>query len=324
VDRLKIFSGSANPTLTEAICRYIGIDVSPLETGRFPDGETKIKIQVDVRGDDCFVVQSTCHPANENLMELLIIIDALSRASAARITAVIPYYGYARQDRKHEGRVPITAKLVANLLVTAGVDRVICVDLHASQIQGFFDIPMDHLIAAPLIMSRIMKLKLERPILMSPDPGSIKRATAFALALNTEVALIDKRRVSDDVVERGYVVGDLKGKDAIIVDDMISTGGSLCQAIYAARDYGARTVTAAATHAVFCGQARKRLLEAAPEELIVTDTVPVDPRSVDGVNLTVLSIASLIGEAVRRIHFNQSVSAIFKESQGNLFEDAIL
>ncbi|MBN1808726.1 MAG: ribose-phosphate pyrophosphokinase [Planctomycetes bacterium] len=320
MDRLKIFSGSAHPRLTEAICRYIGLDVASIEIGRFPDGETKIKVHADVRGDDCFVIQPTSFPANENLMELLIIIDALSRASAARITAVIPYYGYARQDRKHEGRVPITAKLVANLLVTAGVDRLICVDLHASQIQGFFDIPVDHLITSPLLLSRIKELGLDRIVVMSPDPGSIKRASAIAIALGTELALVDKRRISDDVVEKGYIVGDLDGKDAIIVDDMISTGGSLAQAIASARDHGARSVTAAATHAVFCGPAHQRLLQAAPDEVIVTDTVPVDPSFVEGVKLTVLSTASLIGEAIRRIHFNQSVSAIFREFQGSLFD----
>ena len=320
MDRLKIFSGSAHPDLAQAICRYIGVDLAPIETGRFPDGETKVKIIADVRGDDCFVIQPTCRPVNENLMELLIIVDALHRASASRITAVIPYYGYARQDRKYEGRVPITSKLEANLLVTAGVDRVISIDLHAAQIQGFFDIPVDHLIAAPLLLARIKSMQLERPVVMSPDPGSIKRAASFAKVLGTELALIDKRRTGDDSVVRGYVVGDLKDKDAIIVDDMITTGGSIKQAIEVAREYGARTITAAVTHPVFCGPCYKRLLEANPKELIVTNTIPVDPAAYEGVNLTVLSTASLIGEAIRRIHFNQSVSAMFKEIQGNLFE----
>lgn len=320
MDRLKIFSGSAHPELAQTICRYIGVDPAPIEVGRFPDSETKVKVLVDVRGDDCFVVQPACRPVNENLLELLIIIDALHRASADRITAVIPYYGYARQDRKYEGRVPITSKLVANLLVAAGVDRLICVDLHAPQIQGFFDIPLDHLVAAPLLLSRIKALNLERPVVMSPDPGSLKRATPFAKVLGTELALIDKRRTGDESVSRGYVVGDLKDKDAVIVDDMITTGGSIKQAIDAARQYGARTVTVAVTHPVFCGPAHQRLLEAAPNEVIVTNTIPVDPANFEGVNLTVLSTASLIGEAIRRIHFNQSVSAIFREIQGNLFE----
>jgi len=320
VERLKIFTGTAHPALAQAICRYIGVELAEAEISRFPDGETKVKVGADVRGDDCFVIQPTSRPVNENLMELLIIIDALHRASAGRITAVIPYYGYARQDRKYEGRVPITSKLVANLLVTAGVDRVICVDLHASQIQGFFDIPVDHLIAGPLLLSRIKAKDLKKPIVMSPDPGSIKRAAALAKVLGTELALIDKRRVDDNTVMRGYVIGDLQGKDAVIVDDMITTGGSIKQAVLAAREYGARTVTAAATHAVFCGPIRERLLEAAPDEVIVTNTIPVDADVLEGVNLTVLSTASLLGEAIRRIHFNQSVSAIFREFQGNLFD----
>lgn len=318
MDRLKIFAGSAHPELAEAIARYVGVEPSPVELGRFPDGETRVRVRCDVRGDDCYLVQPTCRPVNENLMELLIIIDALKRASAERITAVVPYYGYARQDRKHEGRVPITAKLVANMLVTAGAGRVLAVDLHASQLQGFFDIPVDHIPAEPILLERLLRLNVERPVVMSPDPGSIKLANSMARRLKADLALVDKRRVSDLVVEHKFVVGEIKNRQVIVMDDMISTGGSMAQAIKAAWEHGASKVVAAATHPVFAGDWRKRLLDAQPTEVIVTDTIPVDAAGSGGLPLTVLTVAPLLGEVLKRIHFNQSVSAVLQEYTARL------
>lgn len=318
MDRLKIFPGSAHPDLADAICQYVGVEPCKIESGRFPDGETRVRILADIRGDDCFVVQPTCRPVNENLMELLIIIDALKRASAGRITAVIPYYGYARQDRKHEGRVPITAKLVANLLITAGVDRVLAMDLHASQIQGFFDIPVDHIPAEPILLERIMRLKLERPVVMSPDPGSIKLADSMARKLKGEMALVDKRRISDLEVQHDYVVGEVKGRDVIVLDDMITTGGSIAQAMKAAWERGAKSVFAVATHAIFAGPVIERLTAAKPNEIIVTDTVPVDEKMMGKLPLAVLTVSPLLGEVIKRIYYNQSVSAVLKEYAARL------
>lgn len=322
MDRLKIFPGSAHPELAEAICQYIGVEPSPIEIGRFPDGETKVRIRADARGDDCFVVQPTYRPVNENLMELLIIIDALKRASAGRITAVIPYYGYARQDRKHEGRVPITAKLVADLLTTAGVNRVVAMDLHASQIQGFFDIPLDHIPAEAILLERLVRLGLERPVVMSPDPGSIKLANSMARNLRASLALIDKRRVSDTEVEHHYIVGEMEDRDVVVIDDMIATGGSMAQAIKAARESKARSVHVAVTHAVFAGPVHERLRDAAPDEVIVTDTVPVNMDQMRDVNLTVLTVSPLLGEVIKRIHYNQSVSAVLSEYKARNFQQA--
>jgi ribose-phosphate pyrophosphokinase len=269
-----------------------------------------VRILDDVRGLEAFVVQSLSRPVNESLMELLVMIDALRRASAKRICAVVPYYAYARQDRKHAGRVPITAKLVANLLTAAGAERVLAMDLHATQIQGFFDIPLDHLYAAPVISDYLRQKGLDRPVLMSPDIGSIKRADGFARRLGGELAVVEKRRLGESEVETGHVIGDIQDRDVIIVDDMISTAGSISEAIRTAREHGARTVTAAATHGVLVGPARDRLREAGPDEVIVTDTLPlaVEP---EGLPLTVLSVARLLGEAVTRIHRNKSVSLLF-------------
>lgn len=307
---MRIFSGSAHPELTRAICRYLGSDQGRMELDRFPDTETKVRILDDVRGLEAFVVQSLCRPVNESVMELLVIVDALRRASAASICAVLPYFAYARQDRKHAGRVPITAKLVANLLATSGVDRVLTMDLHATQIQGFFDIPVDHLFAAPVHIEYLRSKGLHQPVVMSPDIGSIKMADSFARALGGDLAVVEKRRIGDDEVEQGYVIGEIAGRDVVIVDDMISTAGSISQAIVTARECGARRVIALATHGVLVGKAKARLREAAPDEVVVTDTIPLREMPA-GINLTVLSVAKLLGEAVTRIHRKKSVSELF-------------
>ncbi len=308
---MRILTGNANPALARAICEYLKVDLGRCEVGRFPDGETKVRILDDVRGSDVFVVQPTCPPANEHLMELLIVVDAARRASARRVTAVVPYYGYARQDRKHQGRVPITAKLVANQLATAGCDRVLCMDLHATQIQGFFDIPMDHLYAAPVLMEHVHKRGFERPVIMSPDIGSLKMADAIAQRLNGELAVVEKRRVSDVDIQTGHVIGDVKNRPVVIVDDMIASAGSMAGAIRVARENGASDVLALATHGLFVGPAFERLREAGPDEVIVTDTVPQRPDVAEDIPLTVLSVADLLGEAISRIHRGKSVSLLF-------------
>jgi len=288
------------------------VPLTSAEVARFPDGETKVRILEDVRGRDVFVIQPTCPPQNENLMELLIMIDALRRASADRVTAVIPYYGYARQDRKHEGRVPITAKLVANLITTAGANRVLTMDLHATQIQGFFDIPLDHLYGTPVLAAHIRGRMTTDVVAVAPDPGSIKLANAFAKRLGAGLALVEKRRISDSEVVAGNVVGDIEGKNVVIVDDMISTGGSMAEAIKMAKKFGANKVIAAATHAVFLDGTIERLAAASPDELVVTDTIPLrgDPARA-GLTFEVLTVAPLLGEAIKRIHFNESVSSLF-------------
>ena len=312
MDKMRLVTGSAHPELARAISRYLSQPLTETEVGHFPDGETKVRILEDVRGKDCFVIQPTCPPVNQTLMELLIIIDALRRASAQRITAVIPYFGYARQDRKHEGRVPITAKLTANLLSTAGIDRLLAMDLHASQIQGFFDIPVDHLFAFPVMFKYIQDtgLKVENLVIMAPDPGRLKIANAFAKRLNAGLALVDKRRVGDSEVECGYVIGEVRGKDAIIVDDMITTGGTISQAIGVCRQAGVRSVRAMVTHGLFSGPAFERLRAAGPDEVVVTDTIPLR-EGAPGFNLRVLSVADLLGEAIRRIRKDESLSRLF-------------
>jgi len=311
MERLAIFAGNANPKLTADIAAALGTEPGNLEVDRFPDGETMVRIGDDVRGKDVYVVQSTCPPVNEHLMELLIIIDAMKRASANRITAVVPYYGYARQDRKHEGRVPITAKLAANMISAAGADRLLTMDLHSSQIQGFFDVLVDHLFARPVMLEHLKAKNLAAPVVMAPDTGSIKMADAFAKRLGAGLAVVYKRRKSSDTVEVGYVIGEIEKKDVIILDDMITTAGSMKLAIDAANEHGANSVSAMATHAVFCGPAFERLAAAAPDEVAVTDTIPIrgEPK---GINLTVLSVAPLLADAIKRIHLNQSVSRLFE------------
>jgi len=278
--------------------------------GAFPDGETQVKINENVRGADVFVIQSTCPPVNNNLMELLIMIDALRRASAKRITAVIPYYGYARQDRKVQPRVPISAKLVANLLVTSGADRVLAMDLHVTQIQGFFDIPVDHLFAAPVLIDYFREKGISDFVVVSPDAGGVERARAFAKRLNAPLAIIDKRRTETNEAKVMHVVGDVKGKNAIVIDDMIDRAGSLWEAVRALKDHGAERVFYGATHPVFSPPALERIEQADVEEVVVTNTIPV-PQEKLLPKIKVLSVAELLGEAIARIHKEESVSSLF-------------
>lgn len=300
--------------MTDKICGHLGIRRADAMVDRYPDGECIIKIDDDVRGKDCFVVQSTCPPVNDHLMELLVFIDSLRRASADRITAVIPYFGYARQDRKSEGRTPITAKLVANLLTTAGVHRVLTMDLHADQIQGFFDIPLDHLNAAPVLGAFFKKLNLDNIVLLSPDVGNIKTANRFATQLGGDLAVIDKRRESGDSITAARLIGDVRGKNVLIFDDMITTGATAASAAKLATEYGAASVCLGATHPVFVKAARKRLPAAEFKHLVVTDTIPVAREMQDHLkNLKILSVAELMGEAIKRIHEQQSISALFSD-----------
>lgn len=308
--RLKIFAGNANPELAREIARHLGIELGDLEVGRFSNGEIKVKLNESVRGSDCFVIQPTCHPVNDNLMELLIILDALRRASARRITAVVPHYGYARQDRKARGREPISAKLVANLVVTAGARRVLTMDLHADQLQGFFDVPVDHLRAAPLIAEYFKRKRLENLVVVSPDTGGVVRARELAERLGTGLAIIDKRRPEPNHAEIMNVIGDIAGKRCILLDDIIDTGGTILEGAQALLERGAEAVYAAATHPVFSGPAYERLAHPALTRIVVTNTIPVD-RSRLGDKLDVLSVAPLFGEAIIRIHEDLSVSKMF-------------
>lgn len=308
---MRIFIGNAHRELGRSICQNLKVEPGRIELSRFPDTETKVRIIDDVRGIDAYVIQPTCPPVNENLMEMLVIVDALRRASAKSITAVMPYFGYARQDRKHEGRVPITAKLVANLIAASGVDRVLCLDLHAAQIQGFFDIMMDHLFALPALIGYLRKLNLEKPVVMGPDVGAMKMADRYASHLGCGVAVVQKRRLSDEVVETGHVIGDVRDMDVIITDDMITSAGSMAAAVKTAREHGARTVRAMATHGLFVSNAFERLVEAAPTEVIVTDTVPPQTDVPPELNLHVISVAPLVAEAISYIHCNKSISLLF-------------
>ena len=310
----KIFSGRANPELTSKICSALNLPVGGVRFATFPDGEFHCKID-EVRGRDVFLVQPTCPPVNDNLMELLIMIDACRRASADRITAVIPYYGYARQDRKDEGRVPITAKLVANMIVRAGADRVLAMDLHAAQIQGFFDVPVDHLYAGSVLNKHFidMKIPTEELVIVSPDEGSIKRAVGHAKRIGGDLAIIDKRRLTaEKVVQENIIGGDLEGKVAIMFDDMISTAGSICGAAELVKKKGAREIHVAATHGVFAGPAIERMMAAPIDSIVITDTVPLPPgKTCD--KIKVLSVAGMLGESIKRIHQHESISEIFSE-----------
>ncbi len=311
---IKVFSGRANPELAAKVCQHIGIPVGQARTELFPDGELIVKLDEDVRGRDCFVIQSTCNPVNDNLLELLIWIDCLMRASAKRITAVIPYFGYARQDRKSEGRTPITAKMVANIITAAGADRVIAMDLHAAQVQGFFDLPVDHLLASPVFTEyyRAELPKLGKIAIVSPDPGNLKAASYYAETLSGDLAFIDKRRQSGTQVAMTSIVGDIENKTVLMFDDMITTGGTVAEASRILMDHGAREVHVAATHGVFAGPAVERLVKSPIKRIVITDTVPLVPQ-VEALRdrLTVLSVADLFGEAVKRIHTNQSISILF-------------
>ncbi len=311
MDKVNIFTGNAHPALAEAICKYLGVPLAEAEVKRFSDGETRVKIHQNVRGKDVFVVQSTCCPANENLMELLIMIDAIKRASAKRITAVLPYFGYARQDRKDQPRVPITAKLVANLLEGAGADRVLTVDLHAGQIQGFFDIPLDNLYAVSIFEQYFKQKDLKDVVIVSPDVGGIKMARAYAKKLGAGLAIVDKRRISDTQAEAMHIMGEVKGKTVIIVDDIIATAGSISEAVGALKKNGAKDIYVAVTHPVLCGPAIERLSKIELKELVVTDTIPVSGDKKMPV-MTQLSVASLLGEAIKRIRNEESISALFE------------
>ncbi len=308
---LKIFSGNANPALTQEICKHLSVPLANATVKTFSDGEIMVEIKENVRGRDVFVVQPTSQPANENLMELLVMIDALKRASAARITAVIPYFGYARQDRKVAPRTPITSKLVADLITTAGAQRVLCIDLHAGQIQGFFNIPVDHLYAAPVVLEDIKSRFPGNLMVVSPDAGGTERARAFAKRLNAGLAIIDKRRSAANVSEVMHIIGDVDGQTCIIVDDMIDTAGTLCQAAAALKAHGAGDVYATATHAVLSGPALDRINESSLKEVLITDTIPTEDKVQKCSRLRIVSVANLLAESIRRIHGDESVSSLF-------------
>ena len=314
-DDMIVFTGTANPHLAERIIAYLGGSLGGVSIHRFLDGEIHVKLEESVRGKDVFIVQPICTQPNEMLMELLIMIDAAKRASAARITAVLPYFGYARQDRKDQPRVPLTAKLVANLLVTAGADRILTMDLHASQIQGFFDIPVDHLHATPVLVKYLRELKLNKPIIVSPDTGGAKTAYGYSRKLGCGLAIVAKQRTGDSTVDAFSVVGDVKDCDVIMIDDMTATGGTLSAAAKMCRDYGAKTVHAFVSHFPLTEKGVDRLMhETELDELVVTDTIPLregfDPSKLP-FELTVLSVAPLIGEAIKRIHGDESINDLF-------------
>ena len=308
-DKIKIFSGNANIGLAKEICKYLKIPLGKAEVRSFSDGEIFVQINENVRGSDVFVVQPTAAPVHKNLMELLIMVDALRRSSADKITAVLPYYGYARQDRKVQPRVPITAKLVANLITVSGVNRIIVIDLHAGQIQGFFDIPVDHLFAAPVIIDYIRKMKMKDLVIVSPDAGGVERARAFAKRLDATIAIIDKRRPRPNVSEVHNVVGNVKNKNAILLDDMIDTGGSIVRSAEVLKEKGAKSVYAACSHGVLSGDAIQKLEKSPIKETIVTNTICMDDKK--SKKIKVLTIAPLLGEAIRRIHEGESVSSLF-------------
>lgn len=309
-DRMRLFTGTANEQLAGDICAHLGVPLGAASLGRFPDGEINLKVECDVRGADVFVVQPTCPPVHEHLFELLTFIDCLRRASADRITAVIPYFGYARKDRKDEGRTPITAKLVANLITEAGADRVLAIDLHAAQIQGFFDIPVDHLYARPVMMEAVRELGVRNPLVVSPDVGGVKLARAYAKDLDTGIAIVDKRRVSGDTTISEHVIGDVAGRDVILVDDMVSTGGSIVDACRIVKEKGAERVYIAATHAVLAGDAVEKLNRAPVERIIFSDTIPMRHNGLE--RLVVASVAPLLARAIDRIHRSESVSVLFE------------
>ncbi|HDN97615.1 MAG: phosphoribosylpyrophosphate synthetase [Candidatus Omnitrophota bacterium] len=308
MDDCLIFSGNANPELSKKIAEYLGKELGKIKIYRYSDGEIGVKIEENVRGKDVFVIQPTCPPVNENLMELLVMLDAFRRASPRRITAVLPYYGYARQDRKDQPRVPITAKLVANLLVAAGANRILTMDLHAPQIQGFFDIPVDHLFAAPVMINYWKQKKFKKPVVVAPDVGSVKMARAFAKRLSASLAIVDKRRDTPTKVEAIHVIGDVKECEAIIVDDLVSTGNTIIEAANALLKNGASEVYGSCTHGVFCENAKEKIKNSPLIELTVSDTIP---QSSLPPNIKVLSIAPLLGEAIKRIHLETSVSSLF-------------
>ncbi|MBI4653970.1 MAG: ribose-phosphate pyrophosphokinase [Nitrospirae bacterium] len=308
---IKLFSGNANKALAKEIADYMGIPLGDATVSTFADGEIMVQVNENVRGTDVFLVQPTCNPVNHNIMELFLLLDALKRASARRITAVIPYYGYARQDRKVLPRVPISAKLVADLITVAGANRVLTIDLHVGQIQGFFDIPVDHLYATPVFIEYMREKYSDKAVIVSPDAGGVERARAFAKRLNASLAIIDKRREGAAVSQVMNVIGDVKGKNAILLDDMIDTAGTITQAVSAIKEKGARRIIAACTHAVLSGPAIERINKSDIEDVIVTNTIPVEDKQKKCKKLTVLSVSPLLGEAIKRIHEESSVSSLF-------------
>jgi len=311
---MKLFGGTSNPVLTQQVCDYLGIEPGKITAKTFSDGETQIEIHENIRNRNVFVLQSTCTPVNDNLMQLLIIMDALKRASVKRITAIIPYYGYGRQDRKVKPRVPISAKLVADLITTAGADRVVSLDLHAGQIQGYFNIPVDNLFAAPLLLKYMKNLKEQYNddlVIVSPDAGGVERARAFAKRLTATLAIIDKRRDAPNVSEAMNIIGEVEGKTAIILDDMVDTAGTLTQGAAALKKRGTNKIFACCTHPVLSGPAIERIEESSIDQLVVTNTIPLNGSSEKCSKIVTLSVAELIGEAVRRIHYSHSVSTLF-------------
>ncbi|MGE4384541.1 MAG: ribose-phosphate pyrophosphokinase [Endomicrobiaceae bacterium] len=306
--KLKLIAGSANPILAQEISKKLGVELSAAKIGHFSDGEIQVKIIDNVRGADCYILQPTCFPVSENIMELLIVADALKRASAKRITAVMPYYGYARQDRKAEPRVPITSKLIANLITASGINRILTMDLHAGQIQGFFDIPVDHLYGTPVLLKYFEELKLNNPIVVSPDAGGVERARAFAKHLNADLAIVDKRRPRPNEAAIMNIIGDVNGRNAIILDDMIDTGGTLTKVAAAIKNAGAIAVYAAASHGVLSGEALEKIQNSCLQEVVITDSIP---HNGENKKIKVLSIASLLAEAIMRISNDESISALF-------------
>jgi ribose-phosphate pyrophosphokinase len=311
IDGLKLFGGTSNVNLTKEVCDYLNITPGEIVNKTFSDGEIRVEIDENVRGRDTFIIQSTCSPVNDNLMQLLIITDALKRASARSITSVIPYYGYARQDKKVKPRVPISAKLVADLITIAGVNRVISVDLHAGQIQGYFNIPVDNIFATPILLNYIRKHFNNNLSIISPDAGGVERARAFAKRLNASLAIIDKRREEPNVAEAMNIIGDVKGKTAVILDDIVDTAGTLIQAAQALIQYGAAHVYACCTHPVLSGNAPKRIEESPLESLVITNTIPLNQKASECSKIKVISVAGILGEAIKRVYFSKSVSSLF-------------
>jgi len=310
-DNLKIFSGKSNAALAGAVCEYLGIPLGGAKIERFADGEKVVRVEDDVRGRDCFVVQSTCRPVDEHLVELLIYLDCLRRASASRITAVIPYFGYARQDRKDEGRVPITAKLVANLITTAGANRVLAIDLHAAQVQGFFDIPVDHL-TGELVLGKYFKdKKIGKLTVISPDVGNMRIASRYAARLGGELAIVHKKRLSGSEVRASEIIGEVKGRNILMCDDIIATAGTVCSAASLVKERGAERIYVGATHGVLAGEALERLEQAPIDEVVVTDTIPLTEETKKLGGIKVLTVSAMLGEAIKRIHKNESVSSLF-------------
>ena len=308
---IKIFSGSSNPALAIAVCKYLGIPVGGAEIDRFPDGEKFIRVEDDVRGRDCFVVQSTCKPVDEHLVELLIYLDCLRRASAKRITAVIPYFGYARQDRKDEGRVPITAKLIANIITAAGANRVLAIDLHAHQLQGFFDIPVDHLTGELVLSTYFRGKKIDNLTVVSPDVGNMKTASRYASHLGGDLAIVHKRRVSGSKVLAQEIIGEVAGRNVLMCDDIIATAGTVCSAAKLVKERGAKKICVGATHGVLAEEAIERLKKSPIDEIVITDTIPLNKEQKQIDNIKVLTVANMLGEAIKRIHRNESVSNLF-------------